>query len=161
MRQKPKTTVVVEPGALTIVITREFHAPRRLVFEAYTRPEHLMRWWGPRALTMITCEVDLRVGGAYRFVLRDPAGVEYDWHGVYREISPVDRLVQTEVFEGFPDAEAIDTVVFTERDGRTLVTTTVLHATVEARDGHVAAGMETGVVETYERLDELLSTELT
>jgi uncharacterized protein YndB with AHSA1/START domain len=101
------------------VITRVFDAPRRLVFEAWTRPEHLMRWWGPRDLTLSRCEVDLRPGGAWRFVLRALDGNEYGFGGEYREILPPERLVYTFRFDGAPGAEAVETLSFVEKDGKT------------------------------------------
>jgi uncharacterized protein YndB with AHSA1/START domain len=151
-----KTSIIVEPGTPTIVITRVFGAPRRLVFEAWTRPEHLMRWWGPRDLTLSRCEVDLRPGGAWRFVLRALDGNEYGFGGEYREILPPERLVYTFRFDGAPGAEAVETLTFVEKDGKTTLTTTTLHTSVENRDAHVRSGMEEGALQTMDRLAELL-----
>jgi uncharacterized protein YndB with AHSA1/START domain len=152
-----KTKIIVEPGTPTIVITRVFDAPRRLVFEAWTKPEHLMRWWGPRDLTFSVCEMDFRPGGAWRFVLRRD-GNDYGFGGEYREILPPERLVYTFRFDGAPDAEAVETLIFVEKDGKTILTNTMLHTSVENRDAHVQSGMEEGVLQTMDRLAELLGT---
>ena len=118
----------------------------------------MRRWLGPRTFEMVSCDVDLRVGGTYRYVHRAPDGQEYGFHGEYREIDAPRRLVATFVFEPMPDHEAVDTLTMEEVDGGTLVTTTTRHASFEARDGHVAGGMETGMSEGYERLDALVAT---
>ena len=131
-------------------------APPELVFRAMTEPAHLRNWWGPRAGEMTTCEVDLRVGGGYRFVLA-LGGHEAAFHGTYREIDPPRRVVQTFVFEGAPDHEAVETMVLEPVEGGTLLRGETRHASIAARDGHVASGMEGGMRETYERLDELLA----
>jgi uncharacterized protein YndB with AHSA1/START domain len=151
--------LVADPGKPTIVMTRMFDAPSRLVFDAHTRREHLIRWWtGCDEMTMAVCEVDLRVGGAYRFVLRMPHGQESGFHGSYREIVPSTRLVTTLVYEPVPDSEAIVTLVLEEHDGRTKLTSTTLHPTMAARDAHVASGMETGAAQSLNRLEALLRT---
>jgi uncharacterized protein YndB with AHSA1/START domain len=151
-----KLEVFAEPGKPTIVMRRSFDAPRRLVFEAMTKPEHLARWWGPRGYELVVCDVDLRVGGAYRFVQRTPDGREFAFRGVYREISPA-RTVSTFVFEGMPDHEAVITIELEERDGKTIMTETMVHDSVAARDGHLASGMERGANESMERLEEVLA----
>jgi uncharacterized protein YndB with AHSA1/START domain len=150
--------LVAEPGKPTMVLTRVFDAPRRLVFLAYSKPEHITRWWGLRGQTMSVCEMDFRPGGAWRFVLRAPDGQEHPFKGVYREIVPPERLVYTFVYDvpGIRDHEAVETLTFEERDGRTTLTNTVVHKTVEARDGHLRAGMEAGASETFDRLAEVL-----
>ena len=150
-----KTSIIVEPGKPTIVITRVFDAPRRLVFEAWTKPEHLMLWWGPRDLTFSICEMDFRPGGAWRFVLRR-GGHDYACGGEYREILPPERLVYTFRFDGAPGAEALETLTFVERNGKTALTNTMLHTSVENRDAHVRSGMEEGALQTMDRLAELL-----
>jgi uncharacterized protein YndB with AHSA1/START domain len=146
------------PSDLEIVMTREFAAPRRLVYEAMTRPEHLKRWWGPRSLELSVCEVDLRVGGTWRFVQRAPDGQEFGFHGVYREIEPPVRLVFTFVFDPFPEHDAFVTVVLDERNGRTTMTETIRHKTKEGRDGQLQSGMEEGSVDSMNRLEELLAS---
>jgi uncharacterized protein YndB with AHSA1/START domain len=152
-----KLEVTADPSKPTIVTRRVVDAPRALVFDCWTKPEHMRRWLGPRALTMVSCEVDLRVGGSYRYVHRAPDGQEYAFRGEYREIVRPERLVATFVFEMFPDAEALETLTLEEADGKTTVTTHTLHKTMEARDGHLKSGMEAGMVEGYGRLDELLA----
>jgi len=153
-----ETLTLTLPSDLEIVVTREFNAPRHLVFEAWTRPEHLVKWWGPRSLTMTVCNVDLSIGGEYRFVLRSPEGEEYGFNGIYREIVRPDRLVHTFIFEPMPEHGSVVTVTFEESEGRTKVTETTLHATREGRDGHLQSGMEEGMRETYDRLDDLLAS---
>jgi uncharacterized protein YndB with AHSA1/START domain len=157
---EPAFRLVAETGKPTMVLTRVFDAPRRLVFEAYSRPEHVSRWWGPRDYALIVCEMDFRPGGAWRFVLRAPDGREHPFKGVYREIEPPERLVYTFIYdvEGIRGHEAVETLAFEERDGRTTLTNTMVHKTVEARDGHLQAGMEAGASETLERLAEILQT---
>jgi len=132
-------------------------APPELVFRAMTEAEHLPHWWGPRGTRMRACEIDLRVGGSYRFVLA--AGQdEAAFHGTYREIDPPRRVVQTLVYEGAPDHEAVETMTLEAVPGGTLLRGETRHASLGARDDHVASGMEGGMRETYERLDELLAT---
>ncbi len=151
-----KTRIQVEPGKPTIVMERVFDAPRGLVFEAWTNPEHLARWWGPRDLTLAVCEIDFRPGGAWRFVLRGRDGSDYGFGGEYREILPPERLSYTFRFDGAPDAEAVETLTFVEKDGKTTLTSTMVHTSVENRDAHVRSGMEEGALETMDRLAELL-----
>lgn len=153
---KRKLEVVAEPDRPIIVTRRVLDAPRELVFEAFTRPEHVRRWLGPRALTWVVCDMDFRVGGRYRWVQRAPDGQEFAFHGEYKEIVRPEKVVSTFVFELFPDAEAIDTLTLEEHDGKTTVTTVTVHKTIEERDGQLAGGMERGMSEGYERLDELL-----
>jgi len=155
-----KTSVTVDPDAPTIVIRRRFAAPAALVFEATTRPEHVTRWWGCGAMKMTVCEIDLRVGGSYRYVVEDTDGQIYGWHGTYQAVDAPTRLAFSEVFEGFPDAESFNTATYVERDGHTTLTTTVVHRTMAHRDGHIASGMERGVIETYDRLAALLKSML-
>jgi uncharacterized protein YndB with AHSA1/START domain len=151
---------VTLPSDREIVLTRVFAAPRRLVFEVCTTPEHVKRWWGPLGSTLTVCEIDLRPGGAWRFVLRGPDGKEHPFKGVYREIVPPERVVQTFIYdvEGIRDHEALETLTLDEQDGRTTLRVTVLHKTKAARDGHLQSGMEAGASQTYDRLAELLAT---
>jgi uncharacterized protein YndB with AHSA1/START domain len=148
---------VIPPGKPTIVVQRRFDAPRHLVFAAMTKPEYLAQWWGFRASSLVECRIDLRRGGAWRFVLRMPDGSQHGFGGVYREVAPPERIVQTFRYDGI-DAEAVETAVLEEQDGGTLLTVTVLHSSVENRDGHVASGMEAGATESHDRLAELLAT---
>jgi uncharacterized protein YndB with AHSA1/START domain/catechol 2,3-dioxygenase-like lactoylglutathione lyase family enzyme len=151
---------VTTPGAREIVLAREFDAPRRLVFDAFTRPELLVRWYGARGWNLTECEIDLRVGGAWRFVSRGPGGAVMGQRGVYREIVAPQRLVYTELFDdqSYPGETLIDSQ-FTEHGGRTTVTTTVRYATPQGRDTALRYPMERGVGEAYDRLDEILTKE--
>ncbi len=149
------STPVDEP---VVRFQRFVKAPPALVFEVWTDPEHLRHWWGPRALTLIVREIDLRVGGTYRFVSRAPDGREFSFHGVYREIEPPHLLVSTFVYEGLPDNEVVETVTFEPVEGGTLISSLSVHASLAARDTHVATGMEGGLMESHHRLDELLGS---
>jgi len=155
-----KLELVAEPGKPTILTRRVVNAPQSLVFDAFTKPEHLKRWMRPRALTMVLCESDLRVGGGWRMVYRTPDGQEFGFHGEFREIVRPERIVRTFVFESFPDAEALETLTLQERDGKTTITTKTVHKTIEGRDGHLAHGMEAGMTDGYALLDELLAAML-
>ncbi|MBK7403682.1 MAG: SRPBCC family protein [Phycisphaerales bacterium] len=139
-------------------MTRTFNAPRQLVFDSHTKPELVKQWLlGPPGWTMPVCDIDLRVGGRYRYVWRHQDGVEMGMSGVYREVVPPERLVATEAFDQpwYP-GEAIVSTVFVERDGRTTLTTTVRYETKHARDGVLKSGMEQGVEASYNRLDSVL-----
>jgi uncharacterized protein (TIGR03086 family) len=148
--------VVTLPSDTEILIVRLFDAPKSLVWEALTRPEHVMRWWGPEWAPLSSAEIDLRIGGAWRYVTTMDDDSELAWHGVYREIDPPHGVTSTEVFEGFPDAESVNTMTLTETDGVTTLTTLVQHSSQEHRDGHVNSGMEGGMQDTFNRLDTLL-----
>lgn len=141
-----------------VVLTRVFDAPRELVFKAHTQPEHVARWWGQRRSTLSVCEIDLRPGGAWRFVERAADGNEFPFKGVYQEIVPPEQLVYTFIFdvEPYSNLEVIDTMTLTERDGKTTLTVSSLYPSVEARDGMIASGMEQGAAESYDRLAEHL-----
>lgn len=156
MSNRHGSAVVTLPSDTEILITRRFDAPRELVWEAMTRPEHVLRWWGPEWCPLIKADIDLRVGGAWRYVARMDDGSELAWRGVYREIDPPNSMTSTEVFEGFPDAESVNTVTLTEEGGVTTLTTLVRHSSKEHRDGHIESGMEGGMQETFNRLDQLL-----
>jgi uncharacterized protein YndB with AHSA1/START domain len=149
-------------GDREIVMTRDFNAPRTLVFDAFTRPELLKQWLlGPPGWTMPVCEIDLRVGGAYRYVWRQTSdGREMGMGGVYREISAPERVVATEKFdEAWYPGEAVGTLVLVEQGGKTTVTQTVLYGSREARDAVLKSGMEKGVAASYDRLDEVLASQ--
>ena len=149
-------------GDREIVMVRAFEAPRRMVFDAFTKPELIRRWLlGPDGWSMPVCEVDLRVGGKYRYVWRrDEDGTEMGMGGVYREIVPVERIVATETFdEAWYPGEAVGTVTFAEQSPGTLVTQTMRYASREARDGVLRSGMEKGAERSYQRLEEILSEE--
>jgi uncharacterized protein YndB with AHSA1/START domain len=144
------------PSDREILITRRFDAPAALVFKAWTTPELVKRWWGFDTSEWLVCEIDLREGGSWRYVTREEGGVEVGFHGEYRTIEAPRRIVSTEVFEGFPDAAALDTIVFDERDGVTTMSVTVLHTSQEHRDGHIASGMEGGMQISMNRLEDVV-----
>jgi uncharacterized protein YndB with AHSA1/START domain len=151
---------ITMPTDREVAMTRVFDAPRRLVFDAWTKPELIKRWLGVRAgWTMPVCEVDLRVGGAYRYVWRGPKGQDMGMGGVFREIVAPERIVATEKFdESWYPGEAVDTTVFVEKAGKTTVTTTVRYESKEARDGVLQTPMATGVAESYDKLAEHLAS---
>jgi len=144
------------PSDVELLITRTFAAPRALLFAAITQPEHVRNWYGPSYLTITTCEIDLRVGGKWRYVLQAPDGGEHAFSGEYLEIAPPERLVCTEWYEAIPGTEYVATVSLTEVDGKTTLRNLLRYKSQEQRDGHVAAGMEAGMRESYTRLDEHL-----
>jgi uncharacterized protein YndB with AHSA1/START domain len=150
------TFKVTTPSDCEIRLTRLFDAPRRLVFEAMTKPEHIRRWWGGLGdgYSVPVCEVDLRLGGSWRFVNRHPRG-EAEFYGTYREIAPPDRLVFTETYAPFPDAESVGPAVFTEENGKTRLTATCLYPSQEVRDIVLKSGMEKGAAASYDRLEEV------
>jgi uncharacterized protein YndB with AHSA1/START domain len=149
-------TLTAPPGRQEIVFTRSFDAPRALVFKAFTDAALLPRWLGPRRLTMPVVESDLRPGGAWRFVHRGPDGSEFAFRGVYHDVVPPERIVRTFEFAGAPGHVSLETATFEEHGGRTTVTGKSVFLTVEARDAHLAAGMEQGLGESMDRLAELL-----
>jgi uncharacterized protein YndB with AHSA1/START domain len=152
------TTIFTTPSDREIAMTRVFDAPRRYVWDAHTNPEHLPNWLlGPEGWTMPVCEIDLRPGGAWRFGWRREDGTEMEMHGVYREVTPPERIVHTEQWGGdWP--ETINTLVMTEQDGKTTLVVTVLYPSVEARDAALATGMKEGVISGHDRLADYLRT---
>lgn len=158
MAQQQTLTTFSLDGDRAVVMTRLFDAPRELVFEAFTDCRHLRNWWGPRNLELVSCEMDFRVGGTWRFVQRDAQGNEFGFRGEYREIVRPERIVQTNIFELVPDHMSIETLVLEDRDGKTLLTVRSEFDTPEARDMAVQANMEAGATESYERLAEYLRT---
>jgi len=150
------TLRVETPGDREITLTRIFDAPRHLVFDALTKPELLERWFGPRGWSLALCNVDLRVGGKWRSVLRGPDGRSMGMSGVYREIAPPDRLVSTESFDDYP-GESINTLSLSEENGKTTLTCRILYVSKEIRDAVIQSGMEHGAAESYDRLAELLA----
>jgi len=159
-KTKPASTrnaaTLTFPSDREMVITRVFNAPRKLVFEASTTPEHVRQWWGPRGTSLAVCEIDLRPGGKWRYVIRGADGQEFGFSGVYREIVAPERMVYTEEFEAMPGTGYVVTATLEERDGKTTLTAHLLYQAKEHRDGHLQSGMEGGMQETHERLDELL-----
>ena len=149
--------ITAEPGTPFIDIEREFAAPRALVFRAHTDPKLLAQWLGPRRLEMVVDHLDVRDGGTWRYVHREADGNEYGFHGVFHGEPTIDGIVQTFEFEGWPGHVSLDAVTFEEVDGRTILRARSVFQSVEDRDGMVTSGMETGMREGYERLDELLA----
>jgi uncharacterized protein YndB with AHSA1/START domain len=161
MRFYPDSFTLSTPSDREIVVERDFDAPRELLFEAFTRPELVRRWLlGPDGWTMPVCEIDLKVGGRYRYVWRkESTGTEMGMGGVFREIVRPEKLVATEKFdESWYPGEAIDTTVFEERGGVTKMTLSVLYASKEARDTASRSGMERGMIAGYDRLEQVLAS---
>ncbi len=148
---------VTTPSDREIVMMRVFDAPRHLVFEAWTKPEHLLRWFGPHSCPLVACEIDFCVGGAWRYVLRGPDGRDMVMRGVYQEIKRPERLISTESFDDYP-GESVNTMTFFEENGKTTLTTRVLYGSKEIRDAVIRSGMERGAAETYDRLQEHVRT---
>jgi len=155
---KSGETTFTTPSDREIVMTRVVNAPRRLVWDAWTKPEHLPHWMlGPAGWTMPVCEIDLRPGGAWHFLWRKSDGSELEMRGAYKEIAPPERLVSTESWGGdWP--ETLNTLVLTEKDGKTTISQTVLYPSKDARDAATKTGMKDGVSESYDRLAEYLGT---
>jgi uncharacterized protein YndB with AHSA1/START domain len=149
------TATVELPTDEQILITREFDAPKELVYKAFTTPELVKRWWNANRGEVTVAEIDLRVGGKWRYVLVADGGMEVGFHGEYREIVPNERIVSTEIYEGYPDEEAVNTATFTEVDERTTLTILVQHSTKEARDGHIESGMEAGMQDAFDLLEQV------
>jgi uncharacterized protein YndB with AHSA1/START domain len=150
--------VVTLPSDTEILITRVFDAPRHLVYRAWTTPELIRRWWSGDQGEVVSIEVDLRVGGAWRYVMTANAGFEVAFHGEYREIVPNQRLVTTEIYEGAPEAEAVTTATFNEAEGRTTVRVLVQHSSRENRDAHINSGMEEGLQEAMDHLEQVVAS---
>jgi len=149
---------VTTPSDTEIEMGRLFDAPPALVFEVMTRPEHVQQWWGQlgEGYSVTTCEIDLRVGGAWRFVNKHPRG-EVEFHGRYREISPPDRLVFTEIFAQYPDVESVVTTTLTAEGGKTRMRVVVRYPSQEVRDIVMKSGMEHGARASYDRFEDLLA----
>ena len=152
------TLQVTMPTDTEIVLTRVFDAPRHMVYDAFSKPELLKRWFGPHGWSLVTCEVDHRVGGGFRFVLEGPNGQRMGMRGVYRELQPPTRSVHVESYNEYP-GESIVTSVLTEEMDRTTLTVTITYPSREVRDMVAGSGMEHGAAESYDRLAELLTAE--
>ena len=158
MPSKNKTTIAAAPGKQELFITREFDAPRDLVFKAHTDPKLFVQWLGPHGYEMTLESFEPVSGGKYRYTHKDKDGNEFGFHGAFHEISP-DRLIQTFEFEGFAGHVSLDSMTLEELPGnRTRITVQSVFQSVSDRDGMIQSGMERGVNEGYERLDEILST---
>jgi uncharacterized protein YndB with AHSA1/START domain len=153
--QSAKVTL---PADDQILITREFDAPRHLVYKAWTTPELVERWWTAKRGEATVMEIDLRVGGKWRYVMVADGGVEVGFYGEYREIVPDERIVSTEVYEGAPDAESVNLLTLTEADGRTRLELLVQHQTKEHRDMHINSGMEAGLQDALDLLEEVANS---
>jgi uncharacterized protein YndB with AHSA1/START domain len=149
------TATVTLPTDEQILITREFDAPKHLVYKAWTTPELVKRWWSANRGEVTVADIDLRVGGTWRYAMVADGGFEVAFHGEYREIVPNERIVSTEVYEGMPDAEAVNTLTFTEVDARTTVTILVQHTSKEHRDAHIDSGMEAGMQDALDLLEQV------
>ena len=149
------TATLTTPTDEQILITREFDAPKHLVYKAWTTPDLVRRWWSAKRGTVTIAEIDLRVGGAWRYVMVTDDGFEVAFHGEYREIVPNERIVSTEVYEGMPEGEALNTLTLTEADGRTTLTILAQHASKELRDAVIDSGMEAGMQDAMELLEQV------
>jgi uncharacterized protein YndB with AHSA1/START domain len=154
-RTSSGTATVTLPTDEQILITREFDAPKHLVYEAWTTPEHVKRWWHAKRGEVTIAEIDLRVGGKWRYAMVTEDGFEVAFHGEFREIVPNERIVSTEVYEGMPDAEAVNTLTLAEVDGRTTLTILVQHTSKEHRDAHIESGMEAGMQDALDLLEQV------
>jgi uncharacterized protein YndB with AHSA1/START domain len=152
-----RTAVVTLPADDEILITREFDAPRELVYQAWTTPELIARWWSGDRGQVTSVEVDLRVGGNWRYVMRTDRGFEVAFHGEYQEVVPNERIVSSEVFEGAPDAPALSTVTFTETAGRTTLSILSRYPSPENRDAVIRSGMESGMQEAFDHLAQVVA----
>lgn len=157
----PARATVTVISETEIEIKRTFNAPARLVYEAWLKPEHMRRWYGPRAMEMVDCEIDARVGGRYQWSLKSPDGSVFFWRGEYRELDFPTRMVTTESFllGDTWTTPLVNHVSFVEEGGRTHITNRVVYASQADRDGHLGSGMEGGMNETFERLDAFLATQ--
>ena len=154
-----KTNITAEPGRLEIVMTREFDAPRELVFKAFTDPRLYAKWVGPRDYTMILEKFEPREGGVWRYIQQDKDGNQYAFHGVYHEVTAPERIIGTFEYDGLPEKGHVEmeTIIFEALPGgRTQLTTQAVYQSVADRDGHLQSGMERGVNDSYARLDDLL-----
>lgn len=149
------TATVTLPTDEQILITREFDAPKHLVYKAWTTPELVKRWWSGKRGTVTLAEIDLRVGGAWRYVMLAEGGFEVAFHGEYREIVPNERIVSTEVYEPIPEGEALNTAIFTETAGRTTLTVLMQLRTKAERDTIIESGMEGGMQESLDALEQV------
>ncbi|MEZ0090799.1 SRPBCC family protein [Streptacidiphilus sp. EB129] len=155
-----RRATVTTPTDTQILITREFDAPRELVYQAFTTPELLRRWWHANRCEVLGIEMDVRVGGNWRWAAKAFNGYEFAFYGEYREVVPDERLVTTETFSGVPTAQAVNTTTFTEKDGRTHLEILVAHQTRANRDEHLQSGMEDGLQDALTLLEELVREQI-
>jgi uncharacterized protein YndB with AHSA1/START domain len=157
-RTSSGTAAVTLPAENQILITREFDAPKHLVYQAWTSPELIKRWWSGERGEVTLAQLDLRVGGSWRYAMRANAGFEVAFHGEFREVVENERLVFTEVYEGMPEAVALNTLTLTEHAGRTTLTVLVEHESRQLRDAHLDSGMEGGMQEALDHLEQVAVT---
>jgi uncharacterized protein YndB with AHSA1/START domain len=153
-----RESIITLPSDLEIAMTRVFRAPARTVFDVWTKPEHVRKWYGVMNTTVTVCDIDLRVGGKWRWVVAKPNGFEVAFSGVFLELDPPFRLQRTEMFEAMPGAESIVTLTFDEKDGQTTLIINMRFECKEHRDGCLRSGMEVGVKECFRNIDELVAT---
>jgi uncharacterized protein YndB with AHSA1/START domain len=161
MTMTTQSAKVTLPSDTEILIERDFAAPPALVWQAWTTPEHVRRWWPSHRGEMTVCDIDLRVGGKWRFVMVAHGELEVGFHGEYRELDAPHRMVSTEAYEGIPDPDdnaTVNTMTLTEADGRTQMRVLVQHPTQEGRDMHIQSGMEAGMQDCFDLLDEIASS---
>lgn len=154
---KHSESMITLPSDRELVMTRAFKAPAHILFDMWTKPEHVRKWYAVRSTTMTVCDIDLRVGGAWRWVVTKPNGFEVAFSGVFQEIDPPHRLQRTEFFEAMPGAGSIVTLIFDEKDGETTLTVNMLFEKKEDRDICLKSGMELGVKECFENIDKLIA----
>jgi uncharacterized protein YndB with AHSA1/START domain len=154
----PGNLTIATPTDREVVMTRIFEAPRNLVFDALTKPSLLKRWYGPKGWSLEVCEIDLKVGGAWRFVVRRPDGKAIGQRGIYREIVAAERLVNTERWDDWDPGETLATTVLAEQFGKTTLTSTLLFPSREVRDTVLKSGLERGAAENYDKLAEMLAS---
>jgi uncharacterized protein YndB with AHSA1/START domain len=150
-----KKAVVSLPTDTQILISRDFDAPKHLVYKAWTTPELVNRWWSAKRGKVTIADIDLRVGGKWRWVMVTDGGFEVAFHGEYRELVPNERIVSTEVFEGMPEGEALNTITLTEKEGRTTLAILVQHQNQAHRDAHINSGMEAGMQDALALLEQV------
>jgi uncharacterized protein YndB with AHSA1/START domain len=155
----PKTKFIAEPGVAAVTMTRVFDAPRERVFAAHTDPAKIPRWWGPRRLTTVVETLDARTGGSWRFVQTDIDGTEFSFRGVYHDVAPPERVINTFEYESRPGHVALETLTLEDVDGKTRLTNRYVFQTLEDRDWMTASGMEEGAVDSWERLAELVKND--
>ncbi|GAC1510439.1 MAG: SRPBCC family protein [Chloroflexota bacterium] len=151
------TQITAQPGVPQVTMTREFDAPRDLLYRAYTDPDLLVQWLGPASLSMTVERLESRDGGVWRYVHQDAGGNEFGFHGVHHGTPSPEGIVRTSEFEGAPGHVSLETLTFEERGNKTLMRANVVYQSVEARDAHLQSGMERGFNESMERLDDLVA----
>jgi uncharacterized protein YndB with AHSA1/START domain len=151
------TAEVTLPSDTQILITRDFNAPPHLVYKAWTTPELIKRWWSAKRGAVTVADVELRVGGTWRWVMMTDEGFEVGFHGEYRELVPGERIVSTEVYEGMPEGEALNTMTFRAKGGGTAMSILVQHQNQEHRDAHINSGMEGGMQDAMDLLEEAVA----